>query len=168
MDFPGMDELSEPGHNTTGLKICRHVLHPLLSLCSAACFLALVGWTGEITGWMQWLALAAGFVFALERTWILWAANSRGSERRRLILHEVVAVMVFCVSLVLLIRELSGAGSRSTGWHVFIQLGILFSGLASMIHHQTRFTARAVHPGMLLIGSFFAIVSASTPGSCSS
>ena len=153
-----MDESSEAGQNAAGLKICRQVLHPLLSLCSAACFLTLVGWTGMITDWIHWLTLATGFVFALERTWILWADEARGRERRRLILHEVVAVMVFFVSLVLLIRSLSGVDSLSTGWHVFIQFGILVSGLASLIHHQTRFTARAVHPGMMLIGSFFAIV----------
>ena len=156
--FPGMDESSESGPNTTGLHICRQVLHPLLSICSAACFLALVGWTGEITGWIHWLTLAAGLVFALERTWLLWAANPRGGERRRLILHEVVAVAVFLVSLALLFREMSGADFHTTGWHVFIQLGVLVSGLASMIHHQTRFTARAVHPGVMLIGSFFAII----------
>ena len=153
-----MDESSEAGQNAVGLKICRQVLHPLLSLCSAACFLTLVGWTGMITEWVHWLTLAAGFGFALERTWILWAEEAQGRERRRLILHEVVAVMVFFVSLVLLIRSLSGVDSLSTGWHVFIQFGILVSGLASLIHHQTRFTARAVHPGMMLIGSFFAIV----------
>lgn len=153
-----MDESNEAGQNAVGLKFCRQILHPLLSLCSAACFLTLVGWTGVITEWIHWLTLAAGFVFALERTWILSAEETQGRERRRLILHEVVAVMVFMVSLFLLIRDLSGVDFLSTGWHVFIQLGILVSGLASLIHHQTRFTARAVHPGMMLIGSFFAIV----------
>ena len=157
-----MDELSESGQNATGLKICRQVLHPLLSLCSAACVIVLVGWTGAITGWMHWLTLATGFAFALERSWRLWVANPRGRERRRLVIHEIVAIVVFCVSLVLLIREWSGADSRSNGWHVFIQLGVLVSGLASLIHHQTRFTARAVHPGMMLIGSFFAVIVAGT------
>lgn len=153
-----MDESSEAGQNAFGLKICRQVLHPLLALGSAACFLTLVGWTGVITEWIHWLTLAGGFGFALERTWILWAEETEGRERRRLILHEVVAVMVFLVSLFLLIRHFSGVDFLSTGWHVFIQLGILVSGLASLIHHQTRFTARAVHPGMMLIGSFFAII----------
>jgi trk system potassium uptake protein TrkH len=157
-----MAEATEPETNPAMVKHCRQILHPLLSLCSAACLLAYVGWTGVITGWMHWLTLATGFVFALERTWLLWVLDSRGSERRRLILHQIVAVAVFCVSTVLLTRELSGADPSSAGWHVFIQLGVLLSGLASMIHHQTRFTARAVHPGMMLIGSFFAIVVAGT------
>lgn len=157
-----MNDPKESGKTAAGLHICRQVLHPLLSLGSAACFLALVGWTGEITGWIHWLTLAVGFAFGLERTWLFWAANSRGSERRRLILHEIVAVLVFLVSLALLARDLSGADFHTTGWHGFIQLGVLISGLASMIHHQTRFTARAVHPGMMLIGSFFAIIVAGT------
>ncbi len=153
-----MAEANEPETYPAMAKYCRQILHPLLALCSAACFLALVGWTGEITRWIHWVTLAGGFVFAFERTWRLWAANSRGNERRRLIFHEVAAVMVFIVSLILLILDLFGADSHSTGWHVFIQVGVGVSGLASMIHHQTRFTARAVHPGVMLIGSFFAII----------
>lgn len=153
-----MDEPPPKGEIAIGLSICRQMLHPLLSLCAAASFLALVGWTGVITGWIHGLTLSVGFVFAVERTWLLWALNPRGQERRRLILHEIVAVLVFLISLVLLIRQLSGAEILSKDWHVFIQLGVLISGLASMIHHQTRFTARAVHPGLMLIGSFFAII----------
>jgi Trk-type K+ transport system membrane component len=153
-----MDELSESRQHAIGLRVCRELLHPLLAFCVAACFLALVGWTGEITPWIHRLTLAAGFMFGIERTWLLWATSPRGKERRRMLLHEVVAVVVLLVSLILLLLDLSGAEPQSVAWHVFIQLGVLSSGLASMIHHQTRFTARAVHPGMMLIGSFFAIV----------
>lgn len=153
-----MDEPSESGDNATGLKICHLVLHPLLMLCSAFCLLSLVGWTGVITSWQHWVTLATGFVFAGERSWLMWREKARGRERRRLMLHEILAVLVFLVSLILMLREFSGADSRSTGWHVFIQLGVIFSGIASIIHHQTRLTARAFHPGMMLIGSFFAII----------
>jgi trk system potassium uptake protein len=157
-----MDEDSESGQNAIGLIVCRRVLRPILMICSVVCFLGLIGWTGAVTGWIHWLTLTGGFVFAMERSWLLWSSDARGSERRRLILHEVMAVMVFLVSFILLIVELFGADSRSIGWHVFIQLGVLISGIASMIHHQTRLTARAFHPGMVLMGSFFAIIVAGT------
>ncbi len=153
-----MDEENESGETATGLKICHWVLHPLLMLSSAFCLLSLIGWTGEVTGWQHWLTMGTVFVFALERSWLMWRVKSRGQERRRLMLHETLAVMVFLVSLGLMISGLFGADSRSTGWHVFIQMGVLFSGIASIIHHQTRLTARAFHPGMMLIGSFFAII----------
>ncbi len=153
-----MDEENESGESTTGLKICHWVLHPLLMLSSAVCFLSLIGWTGVVTGWQHGLTLGTGLVFASERSWLLWRVKSRGQERRRLMLHETLAVMVFLVSLGLMISEQFGADSRSTSWHVFIQMGVLFSGIASIIHHQTRLTARAFHPGMMLIGSFFAII----------
>ena len=157
-----MDEVNESGESTTGLKICHLVLHPLLMLSSAVCFLSLIGWTGVVTGWQHGLTLGTGLVFALERSWLLWRVKSRGQERRRLMLHETLAVLVFLVSLGLMISELFGADSHSTSWHVFIQLGVLFSGIASIIHHQTRLTARAFHPGMMLIGSFFAIIAIGT------
>jgi len=157
-----VDELNESGQKTAGLQICRRVLHPLLSLCAAACLLSLIGWTGVVTGWQHGLTLAAGFIFVLERSWLLWALKARGMERRRLILHEIVALLVFFACVVLWVQKWFGAESYSTGWHVFIQIGVLLSGVASMIHHQTRFTARAFHPGMMLIGSFFAIVVAGT------
>jgi trk system potassium uptake protein TrkH len=153
-----MNQASESGEIATGLKICRQILHPLLMLTSVVCFLGLVGWTGFVTEWQHTLTLVTGFVFALERSWLMWGIKCRGQERRRMIMHEALAVLVFLVSMGLLIQELRGAGSRSTGWHVFIQLGVLSSGIASMIHHQTRLTARTFHPGMMLIGSFFAII----------
>jgi|688.fasta_scaffold20431_11 Trk-type K+ transport system membrane component len=153
-----MDVASESGDNATGLKICHLVLHPLLMLSAALCLLSLVGWTGVITGWQHWLTLVAGLVFAFERTWLMWREKSCGKERRRLMLHEIMAVLVFIVSVSLIIRKFSGVDYLSTSWHVFIQLGVIFSGIASIIHHQTRLTARAFHPGMVLIGSFFAII----------
>ena len=158
IDIYDMDESSESGESATGLKICHLVLHPLLMLCSVFCFLSLVGWTGVVNDWQHWLTLGTGCVFAAERSWLLWRVKSREQERRRLVLHETLAVIVFLVSLGLMISELLGADARSTSWHVFIQMGVLFSGIASVIHHQTRLTARAFHPGMMLMGSFFAII----------
>lgn len=153
-----MDVANESGESATGLKICHLVLHPLLMFSSAFCFLSLIGWTGVVTGWQHWLTLGTGFVFASERSWLMWRVKSRGSERRRLMIHEILALVVFFISLILMIRELSGSEPRSMSWHIFIQLGVLFSGIASVIHHQTRLTARAFHPGIVLIGSFFAII----------
>jgi trk system potassium uptake protein TrkH len=153
-----MDVASKSGDNATGLKICHLVLHPLLMLSAALCLLSLVGWTGVITGWQHWLTLVTGLVFAFERTWLMWREKSRGKERRRLMLHEIIAVLVFIVSASLIIRKFSGGDYLWTSWHVFIQVGVIFSGIASIIHHQTRLTARAFHPGMVLIGSFFAII----------
>lgn len=153
-----MDEVSESGRSATGLKICHQVIHPLLIVLSAVCFLGLVGWTGHITGWQHVLTLVAGFGFALERSWILWSRECRGKERYRLIFHEILALFVLIVCLTLMISELSGSEARSIGWHIFIQIGVLVSGLASMIHHQTRLTSRTFHPGIMLIGSFFAII----------
>ena len=127
-------------------------------LSSAICFLGLVGWTGEVTAWQHWLTLATGFVFAFERSWLMWKSKCRGQDRRRMILHEIFAVIVFFVSLALMACELSGGDSRSISWHVFIQLGVLLSGVISIIHHQSRLTARAFHPGWVMIGSFFAII----------
>lgn len=145
-----------------GIRICRQVLHPLLSLLAAGCLLALVGWTGTVNSWIHWLTLFTGLAFAIERTWLFRVLDAKGRERRRLILHQIVAAAVCCVGVVLVVRGPSGADPGATGEHLFIQLGVIASGIASMIHHQTRFTARAVHPGLVLIGSFFAIVVAGT------
>jgi Trk-type K+ transport system membrane component len=153
-----MEHSKAPGSDPAGLKFCRQVLHPLLGLSAVTCLLAVIGWTGSVTDWQHWTTVITGFVFALERAWVFVAVNPRGQERRRLIYHLAVAAAVFCVSAQLLVLHLSGSGSWSTGLHLFIQISVLVSGFASMIHHQTRFTARAVHPGWMLIGSFFAIV----------
>jgi Trk-type K+ transport system membrane component len=72
--------------------------------------------------------------------------------------HLALALVVSGVAVMLLLQHQPGDGTWPIGWHVFIQLAVLISGLASMIHHQTRFTARAVHPGLLLMGSFFAVI----------
>ena len=64
--------------------------------------------------------------------------------------------MVLCGSVVLLFQPLQRGGS--IGPHLFVLIAVLVSGLSLMISHQTRFTARAFHPGLVLIVSFFCII----------
>jgi trk system potassium uptake protein len=151
-----------PSGPPSGLKWSRQILHPLLALAMAACLLSLVGWTGTVNAWQHWATTIGGIVFAAQRWLVFSHAGATGRERRRLLAHLVLGVMVLVVSAALLAGDLSGQGSRAGMWHVAIQLGILACGLASMIHHQTRFTAKAFHPGLVLIGSFFAIIVAGT------
>lgn len=153
-----MDHSDELGSQTAGLIFCRRLLHPLLALCALTCLLALVGWTGGIVEWQHWVTCVTGIAFAIERTSVYLIRKPRGRERRRLGSHLLIAVMVLMVAAVLLLQHQHGDGFWPVGWHVFIQLSVLASGFASMIHHQTRFTARAVHPGLMLMGSFFAVI----------
>ena len=99
-----------------------------------------------------------GFAFAVERCWVFWKLRGEPDDRSRLFFHAVVAAVVFCVAAVLAFQPLSATGAMSLTAHVFIQVSIIVSGLASMIYHQTRFTARAFHPGMVLIVSFAFII----------
>jgi trk system potassium uptake protein len=144
----------ESGEHSAGLKFCRQVLHPLLAISAGVCLLTFVGWTGVVVEWQHWVTCATGIIFAIERTWIFRAVRPTGRERLRLGSHLLLAAVVICVSLALLFASSLG----NDGWHVFIQLAVLVSGFVSMIHHQTRFTARAVHPGWLLMGSFLMVI----------
>jgi len=110
-----------------------------------------------VTGWQHWITALTGIVFAFERGWVFHRMRADRAERRRLGGHAVLAAVVLLVALVLM-----PGGSRSTAGHVFIQLAVLASGLASAIHHQPRLTARAFHPGLVLILSFLAIIVAGT------
>lgn len=152
-----MDDLEGSGAAPASVKVCRQGLHPLFALLSAVCLLSLAGWTGTVTGWQHAVTTLTGIVFALERGWVFHRMRGERSERRRLGGHALLAVVVLVVALVLL-----AGGSRSTSGHVFIQLAVLASGLASAIHHQPRLTARAFHPGLLLMLSFLAIIVAGT------
>lgn len=146
------------GESHAGLKFCRQFLHPLLTLAAAACLLSLIGWTGLITDWQHYATIATGLVFGLERGWVYRVLEPLGQERRRLSFHAILAALVFATSALLLLIPLSDPGEWSVGGHFFIQLSVFISGLASMIHHQTKLTAKAFHPGLVLIGSFLFII----------
>ena len=153
-----MDEHSGADENPAGLKFCRRVLHPLLTLGAAACLLSLIGWTAEIQAWQHWCTLGIGSVFALERGWIFQVLKPRGRERRRLGAHAMLGALVMILALLLVSPFTSAAGEWFVAGHVLILFSVIVSGLASMIHHQTRFTARAFHPGLVLIMSFMSII----------
>lgn len=135
----------------SGIGLCGLALRLLLALVAGVCLIGLIGWTGEVTAWQNRLTALIGMAFALERGWRLWKYQPRC---RRSALRAGVAVAVFCISVALL----SDSGGRSVPGHLFVQAAVLVSGLALVISHQTRFTARAFHPGLVLIASFLALV----------
>jgi trk system potassium uptake protein TrkH len=152
-----MDDLEGSAGTPASVKACRHVLHPLFALLAVVCLLSIVGWTGVVTEWQHWATVLTGIAFAFERGWVFHRLRNLREERRRLSGHAALAAIVLVVSLVQL-----GGGGRVVSWHLLIQLTVLGSGLSSWIHHQSRFTARAFHPGLVLILSFLAIVVAGT------
>ena len=145
-----MDDRSGSEAAPASVRICRQGLHPLFALLAVVCLLSMIGWTGTVTDWQHWTTTLTGIVFACERGWVF---HRMRDERRRLGFHAALAAVVGIVALVLLF-----GGGRSVAGHTFIQLAVLASGLASAIHHQSRITARAFHPGLVLILSFLAIV----------
>lgn len=151
-----MDDLEGSGGAPPAVKACRQVFHPLFSIVAAGCLLSLVGWTGDVTDWQHWLTTLTGFAFAAERIWLFQVLKCRRAEKRRLAWHAGLAAVVLCTSIALFFQP--RVSDWSTGGHVFVLAAVLVSGLASMIHHQTRFTARAFHPGWVLMGSFLAII----------
>ena len=152
-----MDDLEGSAGTPASVKACRHVLHPLFALLAVVCLLSIVGWTGVVTEWQHWATVLTGIAFAFERGWVFHRLRNLREERRRLSGHAALAAIVLVVSLVQL-----GGGGRVVSWHLLIQLTVLGSGLSSWIHHQSRFTARAFHPGLVLILSFLAIFVAGT------
>jgi trk system potassium uptake protein len=157
------DENTRETHADMALKECRKLLHPLLALAALVCLLAIVGWTGNVTGWEHKMTVVTGLIFAMERAWSVHSAWSQDRQRPRLIRRAVFSAFVFGVSLSLLFPSLWGEGSEKLLGHVMVQSAVLISGLALMIAHQKKFTARAFHPGLVLIGSFLVIVLA---GAC--
>ncbi|TAE88124.1 MAG: hypothetical protein EAZ71_05595 [Verrucomicrobia bacterium] len=153
LDCRLMDDLEGSAATPASVKFCRRVLHPLFALVATVCLLSVIGWTGSVTAWQRELTLWLGVVFAAERVWVFFRMRDERAERRRLSYHGLLAVLV----LLLCLSSWWGAGA-ATGLPVWILLGVLLSGLASAIHHQSRFTARAFHPGLLLILSFLAII----------
>ncbi len=135
-----------------------HGLHPLQVLVSACCLVAVVGWTGAITPWLHWATTIVGLVFGLERGVAFLKLGNAERRSRGEIFQVVLAVLVFGVALDLLLRASLGANRWLLGEHVFVQISVMISGIVSMIAHQTRFTARAFHPGLVLIVSFLCII----------
>lgn len=157
LESAAMDDLEGSGAPPASVKICRQGLHPLFALFAASCLLSMVGWTGVVTEWQHWVTALTGIAFAVERGWVWHLMRFERSERRRLGWHAALAAGVLVVTLALIFH-----GSRAAAGHVFIQLAVIVSGLASAIHHQPRLTARAFHPGLVLILSFLAIIVAGT------
>ncbi len=153
-----MVQLKGTNESTAGVKVCRQTLHPLLALAAATCLLSIVGWSGEITAWQHWITVLTGMAFAVQRGWVFFKDRAERGKRRILGFHAAVALMVFWGSAVLLVLPVSWLGAWSLRWHVFIQFAILISGLVSMIYHQKRVTARAFHPGLVLLVSFLLII----------
>lgn len=153
-----MEANQGPSENSSEFDACRQVLYPLLIVIAVTCLLALVGWSGEVTAWQHWCATLTGIAFALERFRVFRKMKHRDKERRQQVLHAILAGMVFAVSVTLIFLPWIGYHEWPRGGHVFILLAVLVSGLATMIHHQTRFTALAFHPGIMLMGSFFFII----------
>ncbi len=156
-----MEETDQP-QLAKGTRTCRRVIHPVLTLLAAGCLIALIGWTGEVTPPIHAVTLLGGLLFAGQRLWVFMAERRNGRERRRLAWHASLALPVLAMTVILLARSVPDEGPRDAGGHVFVLLAVLFSGLASAVHHQTRFTARAFHPGAVLMISFAGLILAGT------
>lgn len=144
--------------SAAGVRVCRQVVHPMLALGAAACLLTLVGWTGKISALQHWATLGIGFAFALQRGWVFLNRSPEMKEKRRLGFHAGVGVLVLVLAAVLTVLPRSANGEWSVSGHVLIQFAVVVSGVASMIFHQTRITARAFHPGLVLLVSFLGII----------
>ena len=134
---------------------CRRSLHPAFALVAGVCLLALVGWIGKVNGWVHGCTVVTGIVFSLERAVSLWSRRHERHVRRRLNIRLLLTLLVLGISIMLLFRP---PDQWSMVPHIFVLLLVLVSGLSLMISHQTRFTARAFHPGLVLITSFFSII----------
>jgi Trk-type K+ transport system membrane component len=150
-----MEESDDAQKAAAKWRACRRSLHPVFALAAVVCLLALVGWIGEITRWLHWCTVATGIVFSVERSMSFWSRRHERHDRRRLSVRIVLAVMVLCGSVALLFQPSSGG---PIGPHLFVLIAVIVSGLSLMISHQTRFTARAFHPGLVLIISFLGII----------
>lgn len=135
-----------------------HGLHPLQVMVSAFCLVAVVGWTGETTPWLHLATTVVGLVFGVERGLAFLKLGSAERRSRGSLFQVILAVMVFGVAVDLLSRRSLGADGWLLSEHVFILMSVMLSGIVSMISHQTRFTARAFHPGLVLIISFAVII----------
>ena len=141
-----------------GIRLCRNLLHPLLSGIAAACLLAVVGWIGKVSEPLHWITVLIGVLYGIERLWVFRHFQHHPNEWRRLRAHALFAGGVLLLSLAMAISTRLGRDEWSLSGHVLLLSTVVVAGVASMIHHQTRFTARAFHPGLLLMASFAAII----------
>lgn len=140
------------------MKRCGAVLHLFAALAALVCFLALVGWTGDVSHWGHCVTVGVGLVFTAERGWSLRSRRWKGRDPRQRVLRGGFVMSVFLGTISLLFPEVWGGGKGAVLAHLIVQLAVFFSGLVFMISHQRLFTARAFHPGLVLIGSFAFIV----------
>jgi Trk-type K+ transport system membrane component len=154
-----MEDDEEAQKTAAKWRACRRSLHPVFALVALVCLLALVGWIGEVTAWLHWCTVATGLVFSVERCMSFWSRRDERQEQHRMIVRILLATLVLCGSVGLLFQPSSGG---PVGPHLFVLVAVIVSGLSLMISHQTRFTARAFHPGLVLIISFFAIIACGT------
>ncbi len=152
-----MDNSEALNNTAAGLKACGRSLHPVLALVAGACLLALVGWTGAVSAGLHWATALTGIAFAIERGVGFLSHRAPVRSGRVRWFYGLLAAGVFCVSAALLLQPAEQDG-WSMGGHVFVLLSVLVSGIASVIAHQTRFTARAFHPGQVVMLSFLSIV----------
>jgi trk system potassium uptake protein len=150
-----MEEDEDVQKTAAKWRAVRRALHPVFALIAGICLIAVVGWIGEIATWVHWCTVGTGLVFSFERCLGFWSRRHEHQDRRRLSIRILLAVLVLCGSVMLLFQPSSGGSMAS---HLFVLIAVIVSGLSLMISHQTRFTARAFHPGLVLITSFFAII----------
>lgn len=145
--------------NSMSRKLCSVLLHPLLIIFTLISLFSFLGWTGEITEWQHYTTLGAAFLFLAQRGFVFFLEiRKKENELRRIRIHLIAGFIAFLIASVLLYLDFTENQYREGLWHSLIQILILFSGLTSLIHHQTRFTAKAFHPGLLLAGSFLGLI----------
>jgi trk system potassium uptake protein TrkH len=140
---------------TAKWQTCWRLLHPTFALVAGICLLALVGWIGKVDSWTHGCTVIVGVIFSLERAASLWSRSRGRNIKRRLSIRLVLAVLVLGISITLLFQS---PEKWSLAPHLFVLSAVLVSGSSLMIAHQTRFTARTFHPGLVLITSFFGII----------
>ncbi len=139
-------------------RLCHHLLHPLTSMVALASALAIIGWYGQITDPLHYFTVANGLLFGLQRFWVYWKDKMGRKEKRRLGLQTIVSGIIFATALWVLFERAGEDGDWSIASHLTVLLLIVVLGFLSMIHHQGRMTAKAFHPGLVLISSFIALV----------
>lgn len=156
-----MDDGQRSNDPAAGNSFWRVAVHPFFAFVAAGCLLALVGWTGNLNGWEHWCTLLVGLASSAERIQSNFGRKSRCAGRPGSMFQLILAGAVIGISVALLFIN-PAAGFFAVVGHAFVLLAVIVSGVTSLIYHQTRFTARAFHPGLVLISSFLFIILAGT------